>query len=266
MKGFRNAIAVVLIAAAGFLSNAMATSFSTDQSDAWAAQGESGWGFLSFQRGSVIFGAIFVYDESKIPIWYSATLFNTGNLVWSGDLYETSGPWFGSAVFNQNSVTYRKVGTMTWTATSVTTGQLTYSVDGVFVAKNMARQFVVNDDFSGHFAGGLHLTSSGCANPALNGTFERIGLLDIAQNGQTVTITNSPDFGPVCTFSGPLNQLGQMGALQGSYTCNTGEIGTFQIFEMQAGQFAVSGRFTATSTNLPGCQATGYFGGLRSTF
>ena len=96
------------------LSDAMATSFSTDQSDAWAAQGESGWGFLSFQRGSVVFGAIFVYDQSRTPIWYSATLFNTGNLVWSGDLYETSGPFFGAAFFDQNAVTYRRVGTMTW--------------------------------------------------------------------------------------------------------------------------------------------------------
>jgi hypothetical protein len=47
MGTLRKAIAVMLLAAAGLLSDAMATSFTTDQSDAWAAQGESGWGFLS---------------------------------------------------------------------------------------------------------------------------------------------------------------------------------------------------------------------------
>jgi hypothetical protein len=50
------------------------------------------------------------------------------------------------------------VGTMTWTATSVTTGQLRYTWTAFSVVKNMARQFVVNDDFSGHFAGGVHQT------------------------------------------------------------------------------------------------------------
>ena len=266
MKSFRNAIAVVLLATAGFLSDgATATSFSTDQSDAWAAQGESGWGFLSFQRGSVLFGAIFVYDSSNTAIWYSATLFNTGNLVWSGDLYETSGPSFGAAFFNQNAVVYRKVGTMTWTATSVTSGQLKYDVDGVSVVKNMARQFVVNDDFSGHFFGGVHQTVAGCSNPAFNGTSELVGTLNIAQTGQAVTITNSPSSGPVCTFIGTLNQLGQMGAVQGTYSCNTGDIGTFQTFEMQVNPTTVSGRFSLSSSNVPGCQATGYFGGMRVT-
>ena len=267
MGTFRKAIAVVLLATAGLVSDAMATSFSTDQSDAWAAQGESGWGFLSFQRGSVIFGAIFVYDQTNTPIWYSATLFNTGNLVWSGDLYETTGPSFGAAFFNQNAVVYRKVGTMTWTATSVTTGQLRYDVDGVSVVKNMARQFVVYDDFSGHFFGGVHQTVAGCANPAFNGTSEPVGTLNITQNGQAITITNNPTSGAVCTFSGTLSQLGQMGAVQGTYTCNTADTGTFQIFEMQVNPNAVSGRFSLVSGNVAGCQASGYFGGMRiSTF
>src|SRR4029434_4349923 len=113
---------------------------------------------------------------------------------------------------------------MTWTATSVTSGQLRYDVDGVFVVKNMARQFVVNDDFSGHFAWGLHLTHAGCANPAFNGTVESVGILDISQNGQAVTMTSNPTIGPVCSFTGTLSQLGELRSVQGSYTCNSGEI------------------------------------------
>jgi len=265
MKILRKAFAVTLLATAGLLSDAMATSFTTDQTDAWATAGEGGWGFLSFQRGSVVFGAIFVYDQTKTPIWYSATLFYSGNLVWTGDLYETSGPYFGAASFNQNTVTYRKVGTMTWTATSVTSGQLKYDVDGVFVVKNMTRQFVVDDDFSGHFAGGIHQTVTGCSNPTFNGTSERVGILDVGQNGQAVTITSSPTNGPVCTYSGTLSQAGQMGGAQGTYSCNSGDMGTFQIFEMQVNPVTVSGRFSVSSTNVPGCQATGYFGGMRVT-
>ena len=54
MRTFRTIVAASFVVAASFLSPAMATSFTTDQSDAWAATGESGWGFLSFQRGSTM--------------------------------------------------------------------------------------------------------------------------------------------------------------------------------------------------------------------
>lgn len=265
MRAFRATVAMWLVVVICFVSPAMATSFTTDQSDAWAAAGESGWGFLSFQRGSTIFGAIFVYDSTNTPIWYSATLFYSGNLVWTGDLYETSGPSFGTIPFNQNAVTYRKVGTMTWTATSVTAGQLKYDVDGVFIVKNMTRQFVAYDDFSGHFAGGIHETTTGCANPSFNVTEERLGILNIAQSGQSITMTSTPTTGPTCSYSGTLNQAGQMGSITGSYTCSSGEIGTFQVFEMQVNPVAVTGRFSTSSSNLAGCQGAGYFGGMRVT-
>ncbi len=206
-----------------------------------------------------------MYDPTNTPIWYSATLFYAGNLVWTGDLYLTSGPWFGTMPFNQNAVTYRKVGTMTWTATSVNDGQLKYDVDGVFIVKNATRQFVVFDDFSGHFAGGIHQTISGCANPSFNGTVEQLGILNIAQNGQSVAMTSAPATGPSCSYIGTLTQGGQMGSIVGSYTCNSGDIGSFQVFEMQVNPVGVTGRFAASSTNVPGCQGAGYFGGMRVT-
>jgi len=265
MRAFRTIVAASFVVAASFLSPAMATSFTTDQTDAWAATGESGWGFLSFQRGSTIFGAIFVYDQSTTSIWYSATLLYAGNLVWTGDLYLTHGPSFGAPFFDQNAVTYRKVGTMTWTATSVTSGQLRYDVDGVFVVKNMARQFVVFDDFGGHFAGGIHEATSGCANPSFNITEERLGILNITQNGQSIALTSFPTSGPTCSYNGTLTQAGQMGAIQGTYNCSSGEVGSFQAFEMQVNPVAVTGRFTTNSTNLAGCHSEGYFGGMRIT-
>lgn len=265
MRTVRTMFAAMLIATACFLQPALATSFTTDQSDAWSIPGESGTGFLSFQRGSVIFGAVFVYDPTTTPIWYSATLFYAGNFIWTGDLYLTHGPWFGTMPFDQNAVTYRKVGTMTWTATSVDDGQLKYDVDGVFVVKNATRQFVVFDDFSGHFAGGIHQTISGCTNPSFNGTVEELGILNIAQNGQSVAMTSTPTTGPSCSYNGTLTQAGQMGSIIGSYTCSSGEIGSFQVFEMQVNQVGVTGQFAASSTNVPGCQGAGYFGGMRVT-
>jgi hypothetical protein len=258
-------IASLVIAISSLLSPAWSTSFSTDQSDLWYIPAESGWGIQFVQRGSVIFATMFVYDQGNIPIWYVATMNSVGNFTWTGDLLLTMGPWFGTMPFNPDAVTFRKVGTMRWVASTITGGTLTYSVDGVPVSKNITRQLLVLDDYSGHYGGGIHQTSTGCFNPAFNGTFEDIGTLNITQNGAAITLQNFPATGGSCSYPGTLTQLGQMGDVAGSYVCSDGESGTFHLFEMQVTTTGLTGRFTSSSSNPPGCQATGWFGGLQVT-
>ena len=267
MKAFRTACAALLITAAVSLPlPSSATSFTTDQSDAWAVDSESGWGWLTFQRGSVIFGALFVYDPNRVPIWYSVTMTYLGNSVWKGDLYQTRGPWFGTVPFNWASVTYRRVGTAKWTATSVTSGQLEYDVDGVSVVKSPSRVFVANDDFSGRFAGAIHQTTTGCLNASLNGTREDVATINITQNGQGVSVGVFPQSSTgSCTYSGPLVQAGQMGSISGTFACSNGETGTMQFYETQTNTISVTTRFNAKSNTLAGCQYTGYAAGMRIT-
>jgi hypothetical protein len=99
--------------------------------------------------------------------------------------------------FNPNAVGYRKMGTMIWTATTDTAGELRYDVDGATVVKNATRLLLVYDDFSG--------------------------------------------------------------------PCGGGDAGVFQFYEMQVNTIASTGRFSATSGGVAGCQITGWFGGLRVT-
>jgi hypothetical protein len=87
---------IVLAAAASYGREARATTFTTDESDLWWNPNESGWGLQVVQTGSVIFVTMFVYDQNNNPLWYTATCTYQGNHVWSGDLYQTSGPWFGA--------------------------------------------------------------------------------------------------------------------------------------------------------------------------
>jgi len=265
MTMIRGLLAAIVFATASFLPPAWATSFSTDQSDLWSVPTEGGWGVQLVQRDSVIFATTYVYDSTNIPIWYTATLEYAGNLRWSGDLYQTVGPWFGTVPFNPAAVTYRKVGTMTWTATSVTTGELRYDVDGVQVVKNATRLLMRYDDFSGHYGGGTHLTSTGCLSTGFNGTFEDIGTLDIAQTGQAFSMTTRPTTGGSCSYGGTLTQAGQMGGVTGSYSCSSGETGSFQVYEMQVNPTGVTGQLIASSTSPAGCQTTGWFGGIRVT-
>ena len=264
MKVIRVLLAAILFAASGLLSSAWATAFTTDQSDLWWDPAESGWGIQFVHRGSVIFATIFVYDPTRTPIWYTATLNYAGNLVWTGDLYLTDGAWLGAGSFNPDTVGRRKVGTMSWNATTTRNGTLTYGVDGVTVGKSLTRQFVANEDFGGRYGGGVHVDTTGCVNPAFNGTAETFGMLDIAQSGQAITLTSFPATNASCSFSGILNQAGQMGSASGSYACSGGETGVFQLFEMQVNISGVTGRLATDSNTVAGCQSAGWFGGART--
>ena len=104
---------------------------------------------------------------------------------------------------------------------------LSYAVDGVPVTKNAIRQTLVNEDYSGHFAGGFHETDTACANSALNGTTESIGVLNIVQSGAAITVTSLPSTGGSCAYAGMLTQYGQMGDVVGSFSCSNGSRGTF---------------------------------------
>jgi len=215
-----------------------------------------------------IFVVIYVYDQGSDPTWYSATLEWTGggaNFAWSGDLYATKGPWFGTIPFNPAQVTLRKVGTATWVAQTVSSGLLTYSVDGVQIAKNLYRYLLHYDDFQGHYAGGVHRTSAACANPALNATTEFPALVNIVQNGQTMSVQTVGPGTASCNYTGTLSQAGQMGRIIGNFACTTGESGTFDFFEMQVNISGITARLAFRYAVPQGCTATGWFGGARGT-
>src|SRR6478735_8016102 len=108
MKVVRSFLAILLVAASANFAPASATSYSTDQSDLWWNQSESGWGIQFVHRGNLIFATMFVYDP-----------------------------------FDPMQVGSRIVGTMTWAATSTSSGTLTYTVDGVSVTKLLTRQTLV---------------------------------------------------------------------------------------------------------------------------
>jgi hypothetical protein len=267
MRALRLLLASSLIAVSLLAGSVSATSYSTDQSDLWYIPAENGWGIQLVQRGNLMFFTMFVYDPSGKPIWYVGTINPTGApFTWSGQMYLTTGPWFGAQPYDPALFGGRVVGTLTWTATTTSTGTLSYTVDGVAVIKNIVRQTLVNDDFSGHYGGGLHQDFTSCANPSNNGTVEDAGLLVITQSGSALTLNVTSSLsGVVCTYSGTYAQSGQMGSVTGgSYHCNDGTVGTFTAFEMQVNVTGFTGRFINNITGLA-CSGSGWFGGVRST-
>jgi hypothetical protein len=267
MTALRHAACVLLVATSLLAPPAYATSFSTDQSDLWYIPAEQGWGIQLVQRGTVIFATLFVYGPSGQPAWYTATMDNTSGYNWTGALFATTGADF-SLPWTPAVLTVTPVGTMTWQAQTVTTGTLTYVVNGVAVVKNVTRQTLVLDDFSGHYFGGVHVDTTSCLNPAGNGTSEEAVVLDVTQSGPAITV----EFGGAngsCSFSGTVSEDGQMGSIQGSFVCSIGSgsngSGTFSVFEMQVNISGMTSRFALNYTSPPGCQATGWLGGMRGT-
>lgn len=263
MRTLRLFAVSTLVALSLLVAPAHATSYSTDQSDLWYIPAESGWGMQLVQRGELIFATLFVYDAAGNPTWYVATLAPTAPFVWSGDLYSTHGTWFG-APWNPAAFGGGIVGSMTWSASLVDFGSVNYTVNGVTVSKAVVRQTLVNENFSGRYAGGIHETVTGCTNPGNNGTVEEAGILAIAQAGNAITMTATPFAGAGCTYSGALTQFGQMGDLLGTYSCTNGASGTFLAFEMQVNITGFTGRFNAVSPSS-GCSISGWFGGVRTT-
>jgi hypothetical protein len=272
MKVYRHAACGVLAVALLLVSPAYATSFSTDQSDLYYIPAESGWGIQLVQRGPVIFATLFVYGATGEPTWYTATLDYTSTFTWTGQLIATSGTYFKSP-WNPKALTINVVGEMTWQAQTVDTGVLTYVVNGVTVTKNITRQTLVLDDFSGVFAGALQEIVTGCPQATQNGTFPLAVGFEITQTGAAIALKTatqslqSTSGAPItCSYAGTLSESGQMAAVpEAAFSCSDGSLGTISLEEMQVTEHAISGHFTASYSNPPGCQSSGGFGAGRIT-
>ena len=177
MRTIRHLLAGLVLVAACFATLPARASLGTNFTDQWWVPTESGWGASIHQQYDVMFVILFVQGPDTRPVWYAGPAYyqyNTGMPVFTGDLYQTNGPWYGGT-FNPDAATERKVGTVTFAATSVDTGTLTYSVDGVVVTKGIERQLWAYEDFTGEYYGGLDYSSSGCSDPTTNGYFEQFG-------------------------------------------------------------------------------------------
>ena len=259
MKMLRVVLAAIVFA----VGVAMPVARATDGSDLYWNPNESGWGMQLVERGGIIFATLYVYAFDGSPTWYAAGIVpQAAPGTWSGNLYTGTGPWFGAVPFDPQNVKANKVGTLTWVKHTVETGTLTYDVNGVTVTKFAVREPLVDEVYSGTYSGAWHVTASQCTNPALNGTVEMGAVLLVNQSGKSVDLMANFVGGLLCTFSGKLDQYGQMAQVRGNYTCNNGDNGKFTLFELQVYPYAITGAIT-TSESTFGCQDFGWFGAMR---
>jgi hypothetical protein len=243
---------------------AWATAVSPNYTDLWWNPAESGWGVTVTQEANVMFLTFFVYGPSNQPMWFTATLNQTvagsDTSPFTGDLYQTTGPYYGASSFNPSTVVATKVGTVTFTPSGPGNAMLQYSVNSTQVTKQIQRQTLRSDSLVGSYLGGTSdVVTSGCLTPGPNPLVtEDGGVITITQpGGQTIIGA------PTCTFVGAYVQQGRMGSLNdATYTCTTGAAGTIQFTELYVEQSGFVGKYTGHDSNT-GCNFTGTIGGAR---
>ena len=239
------------------------TAFSTDVSDLWWNPSESGWGMQLVQEANYVFATVFIYGPDGRPTWITGELTASGGSVFTGPLYVTTGPWFGGT-FDPNAVGTRQAGTMTFALRAAGTGVLDYSVDGVSVTKEVQRETLVLEDYTGDYFTSYELESSGCSDPAQSGATVGAMGMNISQAGTSMSMTWSFSDGNACMYSGAYGQAGHLGTFAGHFSCSNGDAGNMVLFEMTNRPGMISGRLIGSGTNS-GCSYTGYFSGIDPT-
>jgi hypothetical protein len=221
--------------------------YSTDFSDLWWNQSESGWGAQLVQNNGLIFATVFVYGVDGRPTWFTAQLHETGNFTWTGPLYSTTGPWFASVPFDSSAVGVRQAGTMTFHAATIASGTLEYSVDGVSVTKSVTRQTLVRENIGGTYDVALSQNQT-CVYPLSSGSFTGLVTMNFAQSGDAVIAqTFNANGGVECTLTGTYSQSGKMGSVTGTYSCPSGEAGSFSMFEITVTENGILARVAEQS-------------------
>jgi hypothetical protein len=104
------------------------------------AGSESGWGINFAHQRDTIFATWFTYDHSGHGWWLAMTAARTGGTTYSGTLYSTSGPPFGSEPFDPAAVAKTAVGTGTLTFSDADHGVFSYTLGGTTQSKAITRE------------------------------------------------------------------------------------------------------------------------------
>ena len=195
-----------------------------DGNDLWVDPNELGWGLNVFHQGDTLFASLFVYGPDGKPRWYtgSSLVGDDGGVlhdrasVYTGALYESTGPGIGHPSFDPTRVTRRQVGTM-----SIELGGsyafVSYDVDGVRVINRTLRRFTF---------GNMGLTGTYTGYQANTQKADNVNA-NITLDGSSFAMTTLGSMSGSCHYTGTRTQEGSQSNIGGSYSCNDGRSGQF---------------------------------------
>lgn len=245
---------------------AHATTPTTDFSDLWFNPDEEGWGVTITQQNQILFVTLYVYMANNEQKWYVGPITayqgasSNGTLTFSGPLYETRGPYFGAATFDENQVVPTLVGQVTFSAGQIGNGVLQYNVGSTVVTKNIQRQTWRFENMTGVYIGASLGNFVGCGGR--DGYFESPATITVSHDGGSNITVREAGTGYTCDYTGTYVQQGRMGQITGSGTCTTGAAQSFVATEVQGGIQGMTMRYGVTFSG-GACTAQGRMGGVR---
>ncbi|MFZ3322625.1 MAG: protease pro-enzyme activation domain-containing protein [Usitatibacter sp.] len=125
-------------------ANSLASlSTASNYTDLWwasPANSESGWGINLNHEGSTIFATWFTYSATGKAMWLVSTAPQTAAQVFTGPVYQTSGPPFNSVPFDSTRVGVTQVGSATFTFINGNAATFAYTVNGISQSKVLTRE------------------------------------------------------------------------------------------------------------------------------
>lgn len=209
------------------------------------------------------------YNTHGTPTWYAAVLNYNSPMSWTGDLMETNGPGFATQPFNPAAVTVGRIGSMSFTPTSVRDGVLSDSINGVSVTKHIERMTLRYDDYTGNYIGMLAYAAEECPNAADRGLPNNRIDFSIVQSGTALSmISQQQGTIAVCSSSGAYGQDGQFGnttQVTGSCADGSGAGAVTTYYQMNVTPSGISMNFTSPGSNpgSKGCTLNGSLVGIR---
>jgi len=100
-----------------------------EYTDVYYNPAEPGWGLFLVQSDTTQFVALFIYGTDNKPTWYTAVLAQDAAGNYNGQLYATTGTYFGSP-WNPAQSTEATVGTIAFNPTNIYRGTVTYALAG----------------------------------------------------------------------------------------------------------------------------------------
>jgi hypothetical protein len=188
-----------------------------EYTDVYYNPAEPGWGLFLVQSDTTQFVALFIYGTDNKPTWYTAVLAQDAAGNYNGQLYATTGTYFGSP-WNPAQSTEATVGTIAFNPTNIYRGTVTYALaGGPTVTKTVQRQNLTPYVLPGNYSGSASGTQLGCSDPSMSDPkFRGRYNLAVTQTGDTaaaMTITFADDpqnNGVVCTIQGALTHFGRL--------------------------------------------------------
>jgi hypothetical protein len=254
MAILRRMVMIAFLTVGMLATGAARAASTTNFSDSWYIENQSGWGMFVQQQTDVLFIGLFVYGADNKPAWFTATAFYQsnsvpGHVVFTGDLYLTNGTYYGTT-WNPAALGYRKVGTLTFDATTTNDATLTYTVDGTPVVKNVTRLLLRYENLSGKYSGSWINDSDPCPGWPRDMSIAIDDIRHNADNTVKMAIWAQALFGGFY-LSGTYSQSGHIGKIVGSV--DSPDRGSFTFSEIEKSASGLTGRFDGV---LNGCVVT----------